>query len=301
MLDNFEIYLAPSLDQARELEPDITIEAEYGDECVEGKELTLAHHGSRSGNPAPCNTEVEPLERGTIVLSHIDLDSVGGVLAATGDKLEDREFWAGAEYIDVNGPHHIHELDRDVQDQLNAVYAWNAQQPRERYTEITDVKEVIRENQQFLEKVLDRNHPDHEQVFQEGRKWERETTKAVEDRCVFENEYVRAFKTDGPFCSASYYSEQQHEIIPATVSYNEKFQSITVAFADGGRENGGEHSAREIVQELWGREAGGRDGIAGSPRGMEMSEKDFVDARELVMDKIIEREQEREEAEHALD
>lgn len=78
MLDNFQIFLAPTAEQARDLDPDITVEAEYGDDCVEGKEITLAHHGSRSDNPAPCNTEVEPLERGTIVLSHIDLDAVGG-------------------------------------------------------------------------------------------------------------------------------------------------------------------------------------------------------------------------------
>ena len=38
-------------------------------------------------------------------------------------------------------------------------------------------------------------------------------------------------------------------------------------------------SAKEIVQELWGNEAGGHPGIAGSPRGQEMTEKDM---RQLV-------------------
>lgn len=298
-LENFNIILCPTAEQARQFEPDITVEAEYGNICIEGKDLTLAHHGDRSDNPAPCNAEVEPRDHGLIVISHIDLDTVGGVLACTGDKLYDPEFWKGAEHIDVYGSHHMHDLEPYVQDQLNAVYAWNSEQERVRYTEPTDVRDIIRENQQFLEKVIDRNHPEHEQVLERGREWERDVTRAVEERCVFENKHVRGFSTDGVFCSASYYSERQQEIIPCTVSYNEKFHSITVAFADGGRENGGEHSAREIVQHLWGPEAGGRDGIAGSPRGQEMTREDFDKAIDYCLDRIIERNQEREEIERA--
>lgn len=119
-------------------------------------------------------------------------------------------------------------------------------------------------------------------------------TKEVEQRCVFENEFLRAFKTDGVFCASSYYSPKQEEIIPCTITYNEKFKSITVAFADGGRENGGEYSAKEIVQKLWGPEAGGRDGIAGSLRGKEMSEKDFCDMRNYCLDKLIEHKYEKD-------
>ena len=52
-------------------------------------------------------------------------------------------------------------------------------------------------------------------------------------------------------------------------------KSITVSFADRGKKI----SAKEIVQELWGNEAGGHPGIAGSPRGQEMTEKDM---RQLV-------------------
>lgn len=294
MLDNFEIILCPNAEQAKEQDPDITIEAEYGRDCVEGKELTLAHHGDRSDNPAPCNTDVPKFDGGKIVVSHLDLDTIGGIMAVTGDKPNDSEFWKGAEHIDVNGTHHMHELSQDVQDKLNAFYAWNSTQPRERYMEPTDVKEIVKENYNVLEKVLDRNNPEHEQLIEKGREWEKDVTKATEERCVFENEFVRAFKTDGVFCSSSYYSPQQEEIIPCTVSYNEKFHSITVAFADGGRENGGEFSAKEIVQSLWGKEAGGRDGIAGSPRGQEMTEKDFNDAKEKCLDILIERKYEKD-------
>ena len=48
--------------------------------------------------------------------------------------------------------------------------------------------------------------------------------------------------------------------------------------ADGGKRV----SAKELVQELWGNEAGGHTGIAGSPRGQEMTEKDMKQLAKVV-------------------
>lgn len=297
-LDNFNIILCPTYEiAASQPQPEYSVEAEYGHKYIEGKLETLAHHDDRSDNPAPCNVDVKSYEDvgGTIMLSHIDIDSIGGVMAITGDKPEDKEFWEGAGYIDVAGPHHIHELSQEVQDKLNAIYAWNneiAEEKRKngediRQTELKDVTNVIREYYNFFDKLLDKTHPEHDEIIEKGRQWEQGIAKETEERCVFENELIRAFKTDGVFCAASYYSPNQGMIIPATVSYNEKYNSITVAFADGGIERGGTLSAREIVQNLWGEEAGGHDGIAGSPRGQHMTEKDFDDAKNVVMDEII--------------
>lgn len=120
----------------------------------------------------------------------------------------------------------------------------------------------------------------HNAMIDAGRKWEQEATKAVEDRLVSENENVRVFSTNGPFCNGSYYSPSQEKIIPAVVSYNEKFGSITLSFADGGKE----FSAKEIVQSFWGPEAGVRDGIAGSPRGKEMTREDLKEISAKVSD-----------------
>ena len=287
-LEKFTVTLVPREEQAAGLRPDYTVEAEYGDSCVEGKILTLAHHGSRSHNPAPCNWEVEPGDGGSILISHIDLDTVGGILAITGDKIDDPEFWKGAEHIDVYGPHHIHDLSPEVRDQLNAVEAWSESRENGRFENPADVKAIIMEYAGFLEKVLRRDHPEHLQVLENGREWERAATQEIEQRCVFENGMVRGFRTDGPFCAAAYYSPARREIIPCTVSFHEKFKSVTVAFADGGREKGGALSAKEIVQELWGPLAGGRDGIAGSPRGREMTPDDFYRCIDLCTQKITE-------------
>lgn len=271
-----KIILAPTYDLAKTVEADATVEAEYGDECVQGKVATLAHHGSRSANPAPCNTPNVPVlpENATILVSHLDLDAVGGIMALEGKKPNDEEFWKAAEYIDVNGTHHVHELPQNIQDKLNAEYAWNNAQPRVRYTEITDVTDQYNKAAEAIRSICNEHDEKHDEMIEEGKRWNAEATKAVESCLVSENDHVRAFDSNGVFCAASYYSPKQDRIIPATVTYNEKFKAVTVAMADGGKTA----SAKDIVQELWGPEAGGRAGIAGSPRGVEMTHEDFEKA-----------------------
>lgn len=268
------VILAPSYDIAKNIKAEATVEAEYGDECLEGTMVTLAHHGPRSNNPAPCNTpdvpELPPFA--TAVVSHIDLDTLGGIYALQGRKPEDYRFWEAAEMIDVKGAHHIHELDKDIQDKLNAYYAYNDGQPRQRYTEAIDVTKQIDDTYNVVNAIVDINDPEHDKLITAGKEWAQTREKEVEDQLVYENKDVRVFDTNGIFCAASYFSPNQNTICPATVTYNEKFKSITLAFEDGGKQL----NAKEIVQELWGPEAGGREGIAGSPRNVEMTKNDLA-------------------------
>lgn len=268
------VILAPSYDIAKNIKAEATVEAEYGDECLEGTMVTLAHHGPRSNNPAPCNTpdvpELPPFA--TVVVSHIDLDTLGGIYALQGRKPEDYRFWEAAEMIDVKGAHHIHELDKDIQDKLNAYYAYNDGQPRQRYTEAIDVTKQIDDTYNVVNAIVDINDPEHDKLITAGKEWAQTREKEVEDQLVYENKDVRVFDTNGIFCAASYFSPNQNTICPATVTYNEKFKSITLAFEDGGKQL----NAKEIVQELWGPEAGGREGIAGSPRNVGMTKNDLA-------------------------
>lgn len=268
------VILAPSYDIAKNIKAEATVEAEYGDECLEGTMVTLAHHGPRSNNPAPCNTPDVPelLPFATVVVSHIDLDTLGGIYALQGRKPEDYRFWEAAEMIDVKGAHHIHELDKDIQDKLNAYYAYNDGQPRQRYTEAIDVTKQIDDTYNVVNAIVDINDPEHDKLITAGKEWAQTREKEVEDQLVYENKDVRVFDTNGIFCAASYFSPNQNTICPATVTYNEKFKSITLAFEDGGKQL----NAKEIVQELWGPEAGGREGIAGSPRNVEMTKNDLA-------------------------
>ena len=105
-----------------------TVEAEYGDVLVEGTCLTLAHHGARSGNPAPClrgNDVVKGLE--AVGLSHLDLDTLGGIMSLLGCKPEIGSFWALAAFVDVNGPHKVRNSDEFPSDveALQAFWAWS--------------------------------------------------------------------------------------------------------------------------------------------------------------------------------
>lgn len=274
-IDNFTIILCPTVELAKALNPDVTIEAEYGDICVEGSVLTLAHHGSRSSNPAPCNTDVKPLTKGIIVISHMDLDTIGGIMAVVGEKIKDDAFWKAAEVIDVKGPHHLYKFPQEIQDKFNALYAWQDTHSGKANSEAVDVKERVRAYFDVLHMILDEDNEHHAEMIEKGREWGKAAFDRIESKLIMENKFVRVFVTDGIFCSGAYYSPSMDTIVPCTVVYNTSYKIITVAFEDGGNED---KSARKIVQELWGNEAGGRDGIAGSPRGVEMSESNFKDA-----------------------
>lgn len=258
--------------------PTATVEAEYGEKVIKGEQVTLAHHIKEyENNPAPCNTPNVPVlaDDSTIVVSHLDLDTLGGIAALMGRKKEDAEFWKTAEFIDLNGPHNLFQVEEETRKKYIAYQAYQANHRNPRFTEITNVTDIVLEHLGIIDRVIDGDKI----LIQEGIKWNEETKKKIEECLVFENDNVRVFNSpEGVFCSASYYSEKQGKVIPSTVTRNGKFKSVTVAMADGGKKV----SAKELVQELWGNEAGGHPGIAGSPRGQEMTEKDMQQLANIV-------------------
>lgn len=268
-----KVYLAPTWETAQQLKEALeeqgigyhTVEAEYGNNVLEGK-TTLAHHVAKfKDNPAPCNTEVHKIPEGdVIIISHIDLDTIGGVLALQGRKPQNEAFWRTAEFIDLNGPHHINvEPHVQLKDKFNAYWGWVNTQPREqRPTDVVDVTAKIEEHAAILERVM-ANDPE---LIANGREWAENVAREVESKLVAENEFVRVFETDRVFCNSSYYSPNLEKIVPNIVTYNRHFGSITVSTA-----NTQDLNAKELVQRLFGPEAGGHPGIGGSPRGQEMS------------------------------
>ena len=283
MSQNLRVLLVPKYMSEDELAdaqivPTATVETEYGEKVIKGEQVTLAHHTKEyEHNPAPCNTPDVPVlaDDSTIVISHLDLDTLGGIAALIGRKKEDHEFWRAAEFIDLNGPHNLFQVGEETRKKYIAYQAYQANHRNPRFTEITDVTDIVLEHLEIIDRVIDGDKT----LIQEGIKWDEETKKKIEECLVFENDNVRVFNSpDGVFCSASYYSEKQRKVIPSTVTRNGKFKSVTVAMADGGKKV----SAKELVQELWGNEAGGHPGIAGSPRGQEMTEKDMQQLANIV-------------------
>ena len=110
--------------------PTVTVEAEYGNEVVEGSFATLAHHGPRSGvNPCPCTRtwhdgryrdarrqSIPRMPEGSLVgLSHLDLDALGGIMALAGHPAkeyfcQDKIFWEVAAALDIQGADHLPEI-----------------------------------------------------------------------------------------------------------------------------------------------------------------------------------------------
>ena len=281
-----QVVLCPSKESAKSWlaqngQPHATVEAEYGSTVVLGSQVTLAHHAPDWEHEVPpCVAEVPEVVVGesgdlVVMISHLDLDSVGGILAVIGQKPADVSFWEGAALIDVRGPHHAHQLDLHTREKLQAYWAWNASRPREeRITVATNVTDKVMEAAAVINRIV--NHD--LELLEAGRVWAEEVQAATEACLLQEDETVRVFRTDRVFCSASYYSPSNGTVAKATVTFNTKFDAITVAFEDGGKE----FSARDLVQKLWGAAAGGHAGIAGSPRGTVMSEDDLWRAVDVV-------------------
>lgn len=259
----------------------LTVEAEYGDEVIEGQLGTLAHHGKRQSNPAPCNWPDVPQvnNKDYILISHIDLDTVGGILAAEGIKPVDKAFWDGAEYIDINGRHHMGKLSTNVQNQLNAVYAWMAMNPVGPYRETIDVSQIIEDYCFGINSIINETGILHDLMIEFGKVWNAKQNRIREECLVREFDSLRVFCTKGVSCAAAYYSPEKGRIIPATLTLDQVKHNITLAFEDGGKQ----HSAVQIMQEIFGDEAGGKDGIAGTPYGIDYNMRDLMKTAETLV------------------
>jgi len=286
------IYMVPKKELAQNLpfEAHACIETEYGDWALEGTMFTANHHLEKYASyPAPCMAPINLtnwcLPMGAnIVVSHIDLDTVLGVMGLLGEwYFIPLEFRQVAEFIDLNGPHHIHKFPAHVQDWFNAYWAWSAlpENRAPRVTEITDVTKAIYDHVWFFEQLFNLYAFSSPKYIEAGREWAQNIQRETESKLIMETENYRVFRTDRVFCGASYYSSTHRTIAKAVISFNEKFKAITVSCSDGSID------CRKLVQSLWGPDAGGHEGISGSPRGQEMSEHDLKRAVHAVKRAIL--------------
>lgn len=167
-----------------------------------------------------------------------------------------------------------------IQDKLNAFEAYSEPILRTHYDKITDVTNQVYRLADaityILEPMLSKSNR-YKFLIENGKEWAEEKDRIIEERLVSETANVRLFVSDGVFCSSAYYSPKQNMIIPGIVVYNFNNKSITISFSDDVN-----ISACDVAQYLWGPEAGGHKGIAGSPRGMEMEYEDAVHAADYI-------------------
>ncbi len=259
-----------NLTAALEGRPSATVEAEYGDVLVEGSVLTMAHHGPRAGQPAPCSYANGCADAVELVgLSHVDLDSIGGCAAILARKPEAPGFWAVAEFVDLNGPHKLglsRASDEDLR-RLNAFWAFSQTNrvfpPRD--GSVSDVTDQVIMTIEAIERIL----ADDAEMLSAGDEF-----RAAEDD--LNRSSLLEVRGDVIVRSADGFTNHLYTPIDGTsglvvVALNTKFKSVTVSFADTPEGL----SACEIVQSVWGELAGGHAGIAGSPRGEEMGTEDL--------------------------
>lgn len=249
----------------------VTVEAEYGDILVPGSECSLAHHGPRAGAKAPCAYENGFIKDIDVVgLSHLDLDALGGCLAIMAKKPNADSFWRLAEFIDLNGAHKLgvaggSEIDNA---RIHAWWAWNEEHkiypPRD--GSVMDVTPHVLEASDILEKII----AGDEELIAKGEAF-RKREQELNDSSFIEWDGEVLVRVHKNFVNHMY-TTPDGRVGKAVVAFNPVQGSITVSFADTPEHK----NAREIVQQLFGPEAGGHAGIAGSPRGKRMTLKDLT-------------------------
>lgn len=273
-----------------------TVEAEYGDVLVEGSVVTLAHHGPRKGNPCPClHDGVEDLD--AIGLSHVDLDSVGGALALSGDKTDGPPgFWEVAAQVDVRGAHRLDAILEEheralptfqeqvlfrasgrnkISDMLHAWWAWSKAHrcfaPSD--GSVADVTAFVEEAREALSQMNGELSSFTQPLLEAGRRFQAEESRLNEESFLGEDEGV-IMRASPQFCN-HLYRMPDGRVGRAVVALDPERKSVTVSLADPVPGV----SCRELVRAIWGVFAGGHDGIAGSPRGEHQLACDLEDAK----------------------
>lgn len=297
---NVTVYVAPSEKavEALTVPIDISVEAEYGSRVVEGRLYTAAHHQpegvySRFEQPAPCNNpEIPVLTSGVILLSHTDLDSIGGAMRAMGmdafSPPRDR-FWDLVEFIDLNGYHKLHtirNLHWDTVVQHAAFMAFTAKRPYWPQDEPTDITWYINECAAGLLRIFQGETV----LMLAGHKWIDERGRRMNETLVANYggiEYREARNKD------EYVNDLYLPGSKAIVGYNHEKGSITVSTP---HEVAG-FNCRHFVQTWnWIDEngtpisntlAGGHDQCAGSPRGYRFSRETALEIHEALVAKFM--------------
>jgi hypothetical protein len=258
--------------------PTLSVEAEYGAFVLEGTKYTAAHHqpiGSKyagrhvisNGRSAPCNdSNIPKLNDDEVALvSHLDLDTLGGLMRATGSFVDNSTFWDYAEYIDTHG---VHKADKNhpYYTILFGIVAWiNEHHPKIDHNKNNDVTDFCYQAFDFIKSALEDGHL----ATRMGSAFIYLQDKLDESSFVEEKPcglIVRKTKDER--------TNHLYRDGIAVISYNEARRNITISTADLIPNL----SCRRLVQEWWGDRAGGHDQIAGSARGQIMSEDQFREA-----------------------
>lgn len=270
-----KVLIAPTWELAKDIDADVTVEAEYGANVKKGKKATYAHHtGEYKGKPAVSTIKPPPLGTGTILVSHLDLDTIITCLdlLGKGGMISD-QFRKISGFIE---PHRLKDLEGITEEDEDKIHAWwSHEQNSKRYNDVQDVTIDIIKAGEELSKIM-KHDPES---IAKGKQLKNDTGKLEKESFVTVSGDIIERKADN-FVNHLY--RHDNKVYKGVAALNTKYGSVTISLE---RPISGV-SCREIVQALWGPEAGGHDGIAGSPRGKAMTEKNLKEAA-IALDEAI--------------
>lgn len=243
-----------------------TVEAEYGEECAEGTYATLAHHTTEHKmNPAPCvRDEIKPFKDGVIVVSHIDLDTLGGISILEGMKLEHPSFWNSESIIDTKGYIGVKEIPEDDELVMKAflglektkVVSFSQEKIGIENERVFDVTERVYELLEVLHYLLSLDKDSNYRKY--GLMKFNQYLKNLTIKSLYQDKDVRIFKTQQP---QHYLIHKEDEIEYRTcITLNERTGAIILSDISESLD------CKVVMQEVFGEKAGGQFRVAGTPR-----------------------------------
>lgn len=294
ILDTFTFWIANNPVALEALNLHATVEAEFGDVCVKGKFHTLAHHGSRSSNPAPCEREITPIpDWSNIGLSHVDLDVLGGILRLAGygpsKGFLEYLFWQLVACLDIQGYHKLTSIQQAlmtdegassgqitrITQYYHAWCAWSADHPYypPRHSEAVDCTGFIRSALRVIMDILEGDTV----LLEIGDMWlkgQKSLEKEAFSNTITFPNFTLIVRKHEKFVNHLYTSFLYDDVADLVFAYNLTSGACTLSRAD---EDFPVNCAK-TMQSLFGPEAGGRAAIAGSPRGKKYTEAAFDEA-----------------------
>lgn len=272
------IKLGSSLEAAKNLVarfngPVATIEAEYGSQVIQG-EITLAHH-VQGWETAPSLSENNLLEKAGIeidptmdyvLVSHIDLDTVTGIMALIGKYDVPQDVKEGINFVDCNGQHHLFS-EKVSEGARRVILAYIG------YSSINRAPFGQEDVTEYVHALMESFNT--EANYEAGLKLVSDRTKEAEESLVIGLNGIAVLEQAADSKVFGLNSEymlkgQEYNYI---IVYSNKFKSVTVSSRLGAKDV---LNMSLVMKDLFGPEAGGHAGIAGTPRGVEFTSQDAM-------------------------